>query len=715
MGTLQIDVGRSHPLGSTPDPGGVNFSIYSENATGVELLLFDHHDDVEPAQTIKLDRSIHKSFHFWHVYVKGLRPGAFYAYRADGPWDLTRGHRFNPHKVLIDPYSHGNTNDLWERTAAVGPEDNMATTPRSVVIDLADYDWEGDRPLDRPMSETVIYEVHVRGFTRSPTSGVTRPGTYAGFAEKIPHLRSLGVTAVELLPVFDFDEKEVLRIGAGGSELRNYWGYDPYAHFAPQSWYATAPETGNHVNEFRDLVKALHKEGIEVILDVVFNHTGEGNHQGPAISFKGLENSAYYILVPSDPQFYMDYTGCGNTFNANHPIGEKYITDCLDFWVSEMHVDGFRFDLGSILTRGPDGAPMPYPPVIWEIELSETLATTKIIAEAWDAGGLYQVGYFPGSRWAEWNGKYRDDLRRFVKGDPGLVAAVASRIAGSADMYQSPGETAINSINFITAHDGFTLNDLVSYNAKHNEANGEGNRDGANDNNSWNCGIEGPTDDPAIQELRRRQMKNFCAIIMLSRGVPMIVGGDEFARSQSGNNNGYCQDNELNWFDWDLVGKNADLVRFFTKMIAFRRENEVLRRPEFFTGSPDERGVPDISWHGCDLHAPGWDEPGSQALSFTMAGRDGPDLHVMMNMSMSELSFAVPMIGGSHWEKVIDTAATSPNDFLDPPDRTTLVSERHRVDHHSIVVLAGVSAWVRGRALGLGEEPPRDVDVQEDE
>jgi glycogen operon protein len=693
----EIEVGKAHPLGSTPDANGVNFSVYSENATGVELLLFDKHDQTEPSQTIRLDRARHKSFHFWHVYVKGLKPGTYYAYRVDGPWNLAAGHRFNRNKVLLDPYSNGNTNELWQRGAAVGPEDNVATTPRSVIIDLADYDWEGDKPLNLPMSETVIYEVHVRGFTKSANSGVKSPGTYSGFAEKAPYLKDLGVTAVELLPVFDFDEKDVLRRSpVDGSDLRNYWGYDPYAHFAPQSWYATDPTSGNHVNEFRDMVKALHKQGIEVILDVVFNHTGEGNHQGPAISFKGFENSAYYILVPFDRSFYMDYTGCGNTFNANHPIGEKYITDCLDFWVREMHVDGFRFDLGSILTRGPDGAPMAYPPVIWEIELSETLADTKIIAEAWDAGGLYQVGYFPGSRWAEWNGKYRDDMRRFIKGDGGLIGAVASRISGSADMYQSPGETAINSVNFITAHDGFTLHDLVSYNEKHNEANGEYGRDGANDNNSWNCGIEGDTDDPVVQELRRRQLKNFGAVLMLSRGVPMLLGGDEFGRSQGGNNNAYCQDNEMNWFDWDVAAKNEDLVRFFSRMIGFRRENDVLRQAEFFTGETNERGVRDVEWHGCVLGAPGWNDPGSQVLAFTLAGLgNDPDLHVMMNMSMSDLDFDVPTIEGRSWTKAIDTAAPSPQDFPDPKDRAAVGGDSCPVQHHSIVVLTNQEAKKR--------------------
>jgi glycogen operon protein len=499
----------------------------------------------------------------------------------------------------------------------------------------------------------------------------------------------LGITAVELLPIFDFDEKDPLRIGPDGEPLRNYWGYDPYAHFAPQSWFAVSPKEGRHVDEFRDMVKALHKAGIEVILDVVFNHTAEGNHMGPTISFKGLDNAAYYILSPQDQQYYMDYTGCGNTFNANHPIGQKYIVDCLNFWVRECHVDGFRFDLGSILTRGPDGAPMQYPPVLWEIELSETLSDTKIIAEAWDAAGLYQVGYFPGARWAEWNGRYRDDVRRFVKGGFGLVPTIASRISGSSDIYQPAGELPINSVNFITAHDGFTLNDLVSYNNKHNDANGEHNRDGANDNDSWNCGVEGDTDDPGVEELRRRQIKNFAAILFLSQGVPMMLGGDEFRRTQNGNNNTYCQDNELNWFDWDREQKNEEFVRFFSSMIRLRRGHPMLQRTQFFTGALNERGLKDIDWHGCNLYQPGWSDPNSRVLAFTIgAPDDSPDLHVMMNMDFEDLDFEVPRVPDRDWFVAVDTSRASPSDIAGPGAGPRHNGAGFRVAAHSVVVLA---------------------------
>ncbi|MDH5637317.1 MAG: isoamylase, partial [Nitrospinota bacterium] len=478
--------GRQHPLGATVDESGVNFALFSQNATGVELLLFNKHDDPEPTQVIALDPKTNKSFHFWHVYVEGLKTGMHYAYRVDGPDEPWNGHRFNRNKVLIDPYAKGNTNNLWNRVNACGPNDNMRTSLRSVVIDHKGYDWEGDEPLRRPMNESVIYEMNVRGFTKSKNSNVKHPGTFRGVMEKIPYLKELGVTAVELLPVFEFDETEILRMDQEGQPLFNYWGYSTVSFFAPHRAFCVSPEDGTHLNEFRDMVKALHKAGIEVILDVVFNHTNEGNHQGPVINFKGIDNSIYYYLVNGDKQYYMDYSGCGNTMNCNHPIMDKFIVECLEFWVNEMHVDGFRFDEGSILSRGEDGAPMAHPPVVWNIELSESLADVKIIAEAWDAAGLYQIGYFPGYRWAEWNGRYRDDVRKFVKGEPGTTGALAARMSGSADLYQASGHLPLNSINFVVCHDGFTLNDLVSYNEKHNWANGEGNNDGGNDNDSWN-------------------------------------------------------------------------------------------------------------------------------------------------------------------------------------------------------------------------------------
>ena len=680
--------GRPHPLGAVPDAQGVNFSVFSRNATGVELLLFDQHDDPEPVQIIPLDPSVNKKFFFWHVYVHGLRPGMHYAFRVDGPHAPEDGHRFNPNKVLIDPYAWGNTSNLWVRGDAVGEADNLATSLRSVVIDTEDYDWEGDEPLRRPMAETIIYEMHVGGFTSSPTSGVQQPGTFAGLIEKIPYLKKLGVTAVELLPVMQFDDKERLRTGPNGQALSNFWGYSTLGFFSPHAGYCINPEAGAHVCEFRDLVKALHKAGIEVILDVVFNHTDEGNHQGPTISFKGFDNSIYYHLVPDARQYYMDYSGCGNTVNCNHPVVEKFIVECLEFWVREMHVDGFRFDEGSILSRGQDGAPMAYPPVVWHIELSEALADTKIIAEAWDAAGLYQIGYFPGYRWAEWNGRYRDDVRRFVKGDPGLVGAVASRIAGSSDIYQSSGHLPINSVNFVTCHDGFTLNDLVSYNGKHNAANGEENRDGVDENLSWNCGAEGETDDPAVEALRNRQVKNFAAILFLSQGVPMITMGDEVRRTQGGNNNAYCQDNEISWLDWDRAKQHDDIYRFFKEMTAFRKRHPVLHRQRFFTGAVNDRHLADVSWHGCALNEPGWDDPAARALAFTLGGFDADaDLHVMMNMYWEPLDFQLPDVPGRTWHRAVDTARPAPSDIAPPGKEARCTDPAYRVDGRSVVVL----------------------------
>jgi glycogen operon protein len=685
--TYQTEKGHHHPLGAICDRDGVNFSLFSEHATAVELVLFNEADDLEPVQVITLDPTINKSFHFWHVYVKGLQPGMHYGYRVDGPQDLGAGHRFDKQKVLIDPYAKGNTKSLWKRGNACLPGDNLTTSMRSVVIDTSEYNWEGDRPLNRPMSETIIYEMHVGGFTKSPTSGVNHPGTFSGIIEKIPYLKALGVTAVELLPIFDFDDKEPLRF-VDGKPLINYWGYSTMGYFAPHCGYCVNPEAGKHVEEFRDLVKALHQAGIEVILDVVFNHTDEGNHQGPTFCFRGIDNSIYYYLVPGNKQYYYDYTGCGNTFNCNHPIGEKLIVESLEYWVKELHVDGFRFDEGSVLSRGQDGVPLQYPPVIWNIELSETLADTKIIAEAWDAAGLYQIGYFPGYRWAEWNGRYRDDLRRFLKGDPGIVGAVANRIAGSADLYESHAHLPINSINFITAHDGFTLNDLVSYDDKHNEANGEGNRDGINDNLSWNGGVEGETTDPRITESRDRQIKNFATLLLLSQGVPMLVMGDEVSRTQKGNNNAYCQDNEISWFDWNLVGKNSHLLRFWQLMIQFRRQHSTVHRPRFFTGAVNDRQLADVSWHGCQLDKPGWDDPNTRTLAFTLGGFDGEvDIHVMCNMYWEELEFQIPPVAGRQWYRSVDTALVSPLDIAEVGNETVVATKSYLVRGRSVVVL----------------------------
>jgi isoamylase len=498
----------------------------------------------------------------------------------------------------------------------------------------------------------------------------------------------LGITAVELLPVFEFDSQETGGLGRDGKPLPNFWGYSTVGFFAPEEEYCVSPAEGKHLDEFRDMVKALHRAGIEVILDVVFNHTSEGNHQGPIIHFKGFDNSIYYHLVPWDKQYYMDYSGCGNTVNCNHPIVNKFIVECLEFWVREMHVDGFRFDEGSIMSRGEDGAPMAHPPVVWNIELSETLADTKIIAEAWDAAGLYQIGYFPGYRWAEWNGRYRDDIRRFIKGDPGLVGAVAARIAGSADIYQASGHEPINSINFVTCHDGFTLNDVVSYNYKHNDANGEGNRDGINDNLSWNCGAEGETDDPGIEWLRNQQVKNFAAILLLSQGVPMILGGDEIRRTQGGNNNAYCQNNEISWYDWSLAEKNQQIYRFFSKMTALRKRFTTIHRGRFFDGETMQSGLPDVAWHGCQLNNPGWNDSDCRIVAFTLGGLPGePDFHVVLNMHWEDLDFQVPPVAGKTWVRVVDTSRPSPEDIMDLEEAPVVAGEQYRVNSRSVVVL----------------------------
>jgi glycogen operon protein len=687
----QIEAGRSHPLGAVVDARGANFSLYAGDARAVTLLLFDAHDSPKPVAAIELDPKVNRTFQFWHVYVHGATPGLHYAYRVDGPAGLSEsGHRYNPNKVLVDPYATGLTANLWDRARACDADDNQDCSMRCALIDIGGYDWEGDQPLNRPMSETVIYEMHVGGFTKSSTSGVRNPGTFAGIVEKIPYLKDLGVTAVELLPIFAFDESAVGGSAPDGTPLSDYWGYNPLGFFSPHPAYCQSPSEGSHIDDFRNMVKALHRAGIEVILDVVFNHTSEGNHQGPVISFKGLSNESYYHLVPQDKQYYMDYSGCGNTVDCNHPVTEKLIKDCLEFWVSEMHVDGFRFDEGSVLSRGPGGAPMDYPPLLWGIELAEKLADVKIIAEAWDAGGLYQVGNFPGgSRWSVWNGRYRDDIRRFVRGDTGLVGQVATRVAGSADLFQGCGQVPENGVNFITAHDGFTLNDLVSYNTKHNDANGEGNRDGNDDNDSWNCGEEGDAADPATEALRERQVKNFAAILLLSQGTPMIVAGDEIRRTQRGNNNAYCQDSDISWFDWDLAKRNQDVHRFFREMIAFRRHHAITRRPEFFTGEANERGLPDITWHGCELNQPGWCDPGSAVLAFTMGGPgDDEDLHVMFNMSAQDLDFAVPVVPERRWWRAVDTSLPAPEDIASPGDETEIKPDDHyRVAAHSVVVL----------------------------
>ena len=690
MAKFDTEPGAAHPVGITVYPDGVNWSLFSQAATEVELLLFDRPEAVEPAQIIRLDPFRNKTFHFWHVFVRDCGPGTFYAFRVDGPNDPADGHRFNPNKLLIGLYARGISKQLWRRADAVGPQDNLATSMRSAVVDPARYDWEGDRPLKRPLHASIIYELHVGGFTRSESASVRHPGTFSGIVEKIPYLLALGVTAVELLPVCEFDDSDT-SVNAAGDVLRNYWGYSTVGFFSPHAGYAVDQTGVSRLDEFRDMVKALHKAGIEVILDVVFNHTDEGNEFGPMQSFRGIDNRTFYVLDPANPAKYANFAGVGNTFNANHPLPQKLILDCLRFWVDVMHVDGFRFDEASILSRGEDGTPLAHPPVIWDIELDDALADAKVIAEAWDAAGLYQVGHFPGDRWAEWNGVFRDDIRRFLKGDAGLTGAVASRLGGSADIYQTRGQTPENSINFVTIHDGFTLNDLVSYDDKHNGANGEGNRDGIGNNLSWNCGAEGPSADPAIEALRVRQIKNAVTILMLSRGVPMLLAGDEIRRTQGGNNNAYNQDNATSWIDWTMAGAHRDVLRYFQHIIGFRKAHPALSQPYFYTGDVNDRGMLDISWHGTRLNSPGFSDPNARALACTIAGFGGAaDLHVMMNMFWEPLAFEVPANPRRAWRLAIDTFADSPRDIASPGEEPPFAPSSCTVQGRSIVVLISV-------------------------
>ncbi len=550
--------GQSFPLGAALVPGGANFCVFAKHSTAAQLLLFDGADGAAPSQVIDLDPRKNRTYHYWHVFVPGVTAGQVYAYRVAGPFDPERGLRFDPSKLLLDPYGKCIARPpRRSRDAARRPGGNMATALKSVVADPSRYDWEGDTPLGRPFAKTIIYELHVGGFTRHPSSNVSpaKQGTYAGLIEKIPYLQDLGISAVELLPVYAFDEQD------GPPGLGNYWGYQPLSFFAPHGGYSSRTDPLGALDEFRDMVKALHRAGIEVILDVVYNHTAEGDESGPTICFRGLANETYYILA-EDKSRYADFTGCGNTLNANDPIVRRLIIDSLRYWVSEMHVDGFRFDLASILSRDERGRPMASPPILWDIESDPVLANVKLIAEAWDAAGLYQVGSFVGDSWKEWNGRFRDDLRAFLKGDNGTARALAFRLTGSPDVYRRDEREPEQSINFVTCHDGFTLNDLVSFNGKHNEANGEGNRDGADQNFSWNCGVEGPTADPEVERLRNRQVKNFLTLTLLATGTPMLLMGDEVRRTQGGNNNAFCQDNEISWFDWTLLDKHSDIHRF---------------------------------------------------------------------------------------------------------------------------------------------------------
>jgi isoamylase len=677
---LQV-TGRSVPLGATVGDEGVNFSLFSRTATGVELVFFDREDDAKPSRVITLDPVANRTYYYWHVLVPSVRPGQIYAYRVSGPSDPASGLRFDPAKVLLDPYGcEVVVPDDYSREAASRGGDNAATAMKSVVVDPASYDWEGDTPLHLPSSRTIIYEMHVRGFTRHPNSGVDQgvSGTYAGLVEKIPYLRALGVTAVELLPVFQFD------VQACPPGLVNYWGYQPVSFFAPHRAYSSRQKPLGPVNEFRDMVKALHRAGIEVILDVVFNHTAEVGADGPTLGLRGIDNPTYYVLEQCGAR-YADYTGCGNTLNANNPIVRRMIVDSLRYWVDQMHVDGFRFDLASILSRDSAGQVLPNPPVLWDIETDPSLAETKLIAEAWDAAGLYQVGSFIGDAWKEWNGRFRDACRDFFRCAPGSLGRFADRLLGSPEVYGRKGREIEQSVNFVTCHDGFTLNDLVSYERKHNELNGESNRDGADDNRSWNCGTEGPTNDPAVEELRNRQVKNYLTVTVLALGVPMLLMGDEVRRTQGGNNNAYCHDDSSTWFDWSLLDKHADVHRFVTVLAARRLLRDVEHENRRMTLT---QLIADATkaWHGVKLGEPDWGEH-SHSIAFTAELKNEQMLvHLILNAYWGALDFELPSVVGS-WRRWIDTSLSTPQDIVEWQEAPTLSDSTYRAGPRSVVVL----------------------------
>jgi len=684
MSTRVVTSGASAPLGATVRPGGVNFSVFSKGAVLVELLLFDDANAIQPTKVIPLKADGHRTHHYWHVFVPNLQPGQVYAYRAHGPFAPQHGSRFDGEKILLDPYGLAvSVPERYDRWAAARPGNNVAAAMKNVIADPDRYDWEGDLPLNRPFAKTVIYELHVAGFTRHPSSGVPtdKRGTYAGLVHKIPYLKDLGITAVELLPVFQFDAQDC------PPGKTNYWGYAPISFFTPHQVYSSQKNPLAVLDEFRDMVKALHRAGLEVILDVVFNHTTEGGVTGPTLCYRGLANDVYYILE-KDKSRYADYTGCGNTLNANQAIVRRLIQDSLRYWVTQMHVDGFRFDLASILSRDEQGRPLPNPPVLWDIETDPLLARTKLIAEAWDAAGLYQVGSFIGDRWQEWNGRFRDDVRRFLKGDDGSVSGVATRMLGSPDLYGREEREAEQSINFVTCHDGFTLNDLVSFNHKHNEANGENNRDGSDWNLSWNCGVEGPTDDLNVEALRNRQVKNFFALTLLAAGTPMLLMGDEVRRTQRGNNNAYCQHSEISWFDWNQLERHGDIHRFVTALNRFRQRRDVVEEETALSLNELLRRAR-IEWHGVVLKRPDWRDH-SHSLAFTLRTlRARFLLHGMFNAYWEPLAFELPPVLADRqqwWRRCIDTALDSPDDIY-PWETAPVVKQATYVAQPRSVVL----------------------------
>ena len=682
--------GRPLPLGAHPQESGINFSLFSRHASSVALLLFDTPTDAVSSRTLVLDIKRNRTGDIWHIWVEKVKPGCLYAWQADGPDLPELGYRFDRQKILLDPYATAlagtqcwNFACLHDDTSATVTKSDAAAKAKCRVPE-SDFDWREDQPPQHTWSDTIIYETHVRGLTVHPSSAVQHPGTFLGVLEKIPHFQALGITAIELLPVQEFFADEVdLRNPETGEQLHNYWGYSTVAFFAPKERYASGKQAGGQLGEFKTMVRELHRAGIEVILDIVFNHTAEGNHLGPTLNFKGLDNPVYYLLE-QDRRYYKNYSGTGNTLNCNHPVVRDYILDCLRHWVIEMHVDGFRFDLASVLGRDRQGHLLANPPLLERIAEDPILRNVKLIAEAWDAAGAYQVGSFMGPRWSEWNGRYRDEVRRFWRGDSGMTGALANRLCGSADIYQHSGKAPVHSINYVTCHDGFTMNDLVSYAQKHNAANGENSADGSNDNYSANYGVEGPSDDPAIDALRLRQMKNMIATLMLSRGVPMLLGGDEFRRTQGGNNNAYCQDNEVSWYDWDLLDKNQELFLFVRTMIDLRQRFPILRAERFYTAE-------EIQWFGSDLSAPDWNGPDGLLGCLINAVKERSEaLCLLFNATVEPVVFTLPAPqSGDVWRQLLDTHQSVTENGFNPDHAPSMPNstDRHLVQACSLVVL----------------------------
>jgi isoamylase len=725
LATLRTARGRPLPLGVSSAHDGLNFALLCRHGTAVTLVVQKLDGDDAPIAEISLDPKLNRTGDHWHILVDGLPSQGFrYGFRVDGP--AGPGHRYDPNQVLLDPCSPLLSNGaVW---GAGTERDRHHTSCRSLYYRGPRYDWGDDCPPLVPHEETIVYELHVRGFTCHPSAAVSRPGTFAGLAEKIDYLKWLGITAVELLPIHEFDENDCPFINPKtGKWNRNLWGYNTIAFAAPKAAYAASAGAHGQLNEFRDMVKAFHAAGIEVWLDVVFNHTGEGDDRGRTFSFRGLDNTIYYMLTEDGR--YQNFTGVGNTMNCNHPVVRDLMMQCLRFWVGEMHVDGLRFDLASIFGRNQRGEIIPEPPVIEMIAEDGVLRGTKLVAEPWDAAGLYQLGKFPfGARWSEWNGRYRDDVRRFWRGDPNTVGALCTRITGSSDLYQWNGRLPRHSVNYVTCHDGFTLWDLVSYNRKHNEENGEGNRDGWDENLSWNCGVEGETTDPHVQALRTRQAKNFMATLLLSQGIPMLTAGDEFLRTQRGNNNAWCQDNEVSWVDWTLAERNKEFVRFVREMIRFRKRHPALRRRDFFGGPKQELAVPkpasgdseffrrpapkglpvppavqpqaDVYWHGTEPDAPDFSAE-SREIAFILDGRStgrsdelpgrrDADIYVAINGSDMATAFLIPPSPqGRRWRRVVDTSLASPDDIVEKEADGKVVADgsRYPVGAFSLIVL----------------------------